>query len=368
VNYFAEQAIVFTFVVGVALMNLLGLDLVVRSQAVAFVVSLMPCLLFIFMGLPALRFEVILSLNGPPADWALLASWALWLYSGFASLGSMAGEIDRPRRTYPAVISLLLPLTLGLNLLSFGTAISLDPITTNYAAGYFSNLARKLSGDWLMALLVAGANISLLGLYHSQILTAERTLWMFAKEHGLRVMGEKTEHATKTAAVNVESDDIKDFCAGNTQVVSIGGWLLCAPSGGGVPRGIILMNAVCAGMLSRVDLGSLVMVEMMITSVSTILFLYAFIAMRTCYPDMPRPFRLPGGHLAGIAYTIPPFILCGITLGLNFMSVFNAIAFTCVIGIGLLGHALGKLVLLLGISKVQTEGTLTEECHATTGV
>ena len=49
----------------------------------------------------------------------LLLSWAVWLYSGFSSLGSMAGEVRTPQLTYPLAVALLLPLV---TLLSSGSA------------------------------------------------------------------------------------------------------------------------------------------------------------------------------------------------------------------------------------------------------
>jgi len=126
-GWLAEQGIVIGFILAVGAMNLCGLDVVAASQTVAFVVSLVPCLAFTAIGLPSLDLEVVLSMEGR-TDWALLLSWALWLYSGFSSLGSMAGEVARPQRTYPVVVALLLPLVTLLNLLPFVVALSLDPV------------------------------------------------------------------------------------------------------------------------------------------------------------------------------------------------------------------------------------------------
>jgi len=35
-----------------------------------------------------------------PTNYTFLISFVMWLYSGFFSLGSMAGEIDKPKKTY----------------------------------------------------------------------------------------------------------------------------------------------------------------------------------------------------------------------------------------------------------------------------
>ena len=172
---FAERGVCLGFVVVGCALNLGGLRCVTASQSVAMAVSLTPCLIFAAAGLPRIHVDA-LAVTAGESDWALLISWAVWLYSGFSSLGSMAGEVENPRRTYPLVVLLLLPLVACLNLIPFAIALSIDPDASHYRAGYFATLAGRLAGQWLEALFVAGANVSLLGLYHSQTIAAERSL------------------------------------------------------------------------------------------------------------------------------------------------------------------------------------------------
>ena len=54
--------------------------------------------------------------NGNGVDLALLLSWGLWLYSGFFSLGALAGEVKNPSRTFPLVIVIMMPLVATLNI------------------------------------------------------------------------------------------------------------------------------------------------------------------------------------------------------------------------------------------------------------
>jgi amino acid transporter len=155
-TWVSEHGVVLAFVLFVGGMNLCGLDMVAASQTVAFLVAVFPCLAFTALGLPRLRLPPLLSLAGP-VDGALLLSWSLWLYSGFASLGSVAGEVAQPRRTYPAVLGILLPLVTMLDLLFFMVAISLDPDAPHYTAGYFGVLAGQISGEWLQTAFTVGA-------------------------------------------------------------------------------------------------------------------------------------------------------------------------------------------------------------------
>lgn len=155
-SWMADHGVVLAFVLFVGGMNLLGLDAVAASQAVAFAVAIFPCLAFTALGLPHLRPAPLLSLSGP-TDGALLLSWSLWLYSGFSSLASLAGEVAQPRRTYPTVLAILLPLVTLMNLLFFTVAISLDPNPAHYTAGYFGVLAGQFAGEWLQTAFTIGA-------------------------------------------------------------------------------------------------------------------------------------------------------------------------------------------------------------------
>ena len=123
---------------GIALMGLAGIDWIGKLQAVVVTATLLPCVLFIVVGVPHMKPAAWVAVDGGPTDWGLLLSWTLWLYSGFSSLGCMAGEVERPRKTYLTVIGVLFPLVLALNLLPFLVSVSLDADRDHYHAGYFA--------------------------------------------------------------------------------------------------------------------------------------------------------------------------------------------------------------------------------------
>ena len=168
IGHAGETAVALGIVVLVAATNCAGLDWVTASQSVVFVLSLAPSLIFIALGLGSLEPGAITATSGD-TDWALLTSWAIWLYSGFTSLGTMAGEVDRPSCVYPCVVAILLPLITALNVLPFAIALSLDDDRSKYSSGFFGTLAGLLAGPWLQGLFVLGANLSQIGLYHSQV-------------------------------------------------------------------------------------------------------------------------------------------------------------------------------------------------------
>merc|ERR1712137_1178380 len=98
----------------------------------------------------------------------------------------------------------------------------------------------------------------------------------------------------------------------------------------------------------------------MMTCVSVILFLYAFVYLRIQNSDLPRPFRLPGGNIAAVTYAIPPFVVCVITLAFNFMSLFNAFAFICVLTMGLAGQLIYRIISFRDSATTGSKGTEAE--------
>ena len=91
---------------------------------------------------------------------------------GFFSLGTLAGELEQPRRTFIVSIAILFPTVLLLNTVPLAVALGLDDRPEHYSAGYFNVLAGRLAGSWLDWSFQLGANVCLVGLYNAAVLTA----------------------------------------------------------------------------------------------------------------------------------------------------------------------------------------------------
>ena len=107
--------------------NLGGMEWILRLEVAFAVVTVVPCLLYIGLGfgLGKADFGLVLgaaAAGAQPVDWAKLLSWVMWLYSGFDSFGSVAGEIEEPQRTIPLAVALLLPVVTAFNTLPFVVA------------------------------------------------------------------------------------------------------------------------------------------------------------------------------------------------------------------------------------------------------
>ena len=146
------------------------------------------------LGLPSTSVERCLVAEGE-VDWTLLLSWILWLYCGFFSLGTLAGELKEPRKTFTISIAILFPAVLLLNTLPLAVALGLDDRLDHYSAGYFNVLAGRLAGVWLDAGFQLGANVCLVGLYNAAVLTAERSLFFLVNTNFGDALEEPAAHA-----------------------------------------------------------------------------------------------------------------------------------------------------------------------------
>ena len=78
--------------------------------------------------------------DGCPTDAPALLAFVLWLYSGFFSLGSLAGDISDPRRTFLVVIAVLVPFTVLFNSAPLMVALSIDGRRCNGTIAYATKI------------------------------------------------------------------------------------------------------------------------------------------------------------------------------------------------------------------------------------
>lgn len=353
-----EVLLELAMVVFVSAVSMLGVQWIERSQAVMFAVTMLPCLLFIGFGLPHLQPSHLAVFEGD-VDWSLLLSWVLWLYSGVSSLGALAGEVAEPRTTYPRAIGVLLPLVITLNLAPFVVSLSLSPERSHYAHdGYFRTLAGEMAGPWLQDLYTAGAVVALFGLFHSQQVVADCTLFAFADRrargadagpnHDADADAAAAEAATAAAAPPPRNAPAfaptpapaGSLCTASAAHAALRRFFWDLPPSG-VPRCYVLANSAAVGALVRlVRYEALVELEMSMYCCSQLLFFYSWLALRLHKPYAPRPFRVPGGMRVALSLIVLPVAVTVLTLGANLASdSAGQLQFSGAIVFGLLVHA-----------------------------
>ena len=115
VRFGASGIVADIIVVGITLVKLGGTDYIVKVSFLLFLVSMAPATVFIVYGAkdlePARFVDVDIREEVGGVDAATLVTWTNWLFTGFISLGSLAGEAADPAKTYPTLVAALIPMT-----------------------------------------------------------------------------------------------------------------------------------------------------------------------------------------------------------------------------------------------------------------
>jgi len=227
----------------------------VGLQNFTFWACITPCLIYMTYGSTRLDWSILSSKDGE-VDWVLMGSLIIWMYSGFASLGVLAGEIKNPKRTFIYGLMILLPMVMVVNTLPLAVAISQDSDRSHYIFGYFSKLAGMLLGPWLKHAFTFGATISFLGIYNGQIVIANETLAFLIEQN------------------------MKDTCCGMAYKNAVWQWLLVRPIPNGTRRLYIIVNAMLTSILLRFGVKNLLKVEMVVYAMCETLFAVSFFVLQ----------------------------------------------------------------------------------------
>jgi len=108
----------------ITLINLAGVDWLMRFESFLGLMALLPCLVFLGFGFPIIRSAPLVEMHGRDINWSEMISKSLWLYGGFTNLGVLAGEAITPRRSYLTAVAVLVPLKILLRFIPFLIAYS----------------------------------------------------------------------------------------------------------------------------------------------------------------------------------------------------------------------------------------------------
>ena len=275
---FAERwAIGAALVAATTWLNIRGTRLVGASLLVFTVIVLAPFAAMIALGAPHVDTSAWLA-GGGKGDWALLLSVVLWNTSGWDNAGTMAGEVEKPSRNYPAAMAAAVVLVTVAYLLPVAVGVGVDSNWQAWEEGYFPKVAAAIGGPWLGAALAAAALVSAAGLLSALLCTSSRVPYAMAARGMLPRPLERLHprHATP--------------------------WIS------------IVVNAVGVALLIPFSFQDLVQVDMFLYALALILEFAALVWLRLKAPDMARPYRVPGGTAGAIALSVPPVVLCAVSI------------------------------------------------------
>jgi amino acid transporter len=221
----------------------------------------------------------------PPQEWDFVGAllFALWNYMGWDNATTIAGEVDRPQRTYPLAMTgavLLVTLTYVFPVLA-ASYTGMAP--EDWKPGAWVTVARNVGGAdrvWGVALAVAvgvGGMISAFGMFNSLVLSYARLPVVLAEDGYLPTIFIRRLRT-------------------------------------GAPWVAVLALSVAWTCASQLGLTRVLALDVILYGLSLLLEFAALVALRIREPHLVRPFRVPGGLVVAVLLGVFPAVLIGLAI------------------------------------------------------
>jgi len=191
----------------------------------------------------------------------------LWLYSGYEQCSTVAEEVEKPQRTYPLALAIVVPMSIAVYFLPTFASLAALGKWQDWHTRYFSDAARLIGGPWLGAWMTVAAMVTNISLLNATVLASTRMPFAMADDGYLprSLTGIHPRYGTP--------------------------WIS------------IIASAVVYGLLSVLTLTQLISVYSWLRIATTILTVLAAWQLRRKMPNMNRPFRIPWGR-KGVIYAV----------------------------------------------------------------
>ncbi len=295
-----------TVIVVCAVLNIAGVRVVSTTSLWLFVLLSAPFALL--TALAPFKYSALLHAVTTPATskvnlvGGLLI--AMWNYMGWDNASTIATEVEHPQRTYPRAMLLALAIVALSYILPVAAVWMTKLPASAWETGSWADIAGLLGGPLLRIALVVGGMISAFGMFNALVMSYSRVPLAMAQDGMLPPVFAKLHPRTRAPWVAI---------------------IVCA-----------LCWALCLGM----GFERLVTIDILLYGFSLGLEFVALIFLRIREPDLPRPFRVPGGMFGVVAIGIVPMLLIG----------FSAIQSEYEIVWGISSFALGMILIAAGIA------------------
>jgi amino acid transporter len=250
-------------------------------------------------------------------------SVGMWNYMGWDNASTVAGEVENPQRNYPRAMLISAALVAFVYLVPVAAAAKAGIDPSHWSTGAWAQVAGQLGGRWLELAVVAGGMICGLGMTNALLLSYTRVPYAMALD-GLLPRALTRLHP-KTGAPWVAI------------VVCAIAWCLCLPLG----------------------FEKLVLIDIMLYGGALLLEFVALVVLRVREPQLPRPFRTPGGTVGAALLGIGPTALIALAVVRSYGETagpVNALGFG--VGIGVAG--VGAYFLARRTKRSPNQGQSTE--------
>ncbi len=266
----------------IAWLNILGIDMVGKAATALELFVFLPVIVMVVMGLAKWQHNPFVPLVPPHQPFAKVfgvgLALGLWLYAGYEQVSSVAEEVENPQRNYPLALAVVVPLSIVTYFLPTFAALAALGNWQQWTTGYFPAAAVLIGGAWLGSWMTLAATLCDLALLNSTVLTGTRMPFAMAEDGYLPhfLARKHTKYGTPAIAITV--------------------------------------SAVIYAALAFHTLGQLISIYLWLRCATTILTLLSAWGMRRKYPDLARPFRIPGGTFGLWAAILVPAAMTYVAL------------------------------------------------------
>ncbi len=202
----------------------------------------------------------------------------MWNYMGWDNASTIATEVERPQRTYPRAMLVAVCIVAVSYVLPFAALWATGLKSTAWETGAWADIAGLVGGPILRVGVVLGGIISAFGMFNALVMSYSRLPLAMAQDGMLPAFFGKLQRKSRAPWVAIIALAI--------------GWAMCLGLG----------------------FARLVTLDILLYGASLLLEFMALAVLRFREPDLPRPFRVPGGLFGAIAIGIPPMLLLGFSV------------------------------------------------------
>jgi amino acid transporter len=198
---------------------------------------------------------------------------AMWNYMGWDNSSTLAGEVERPERTYPLAMMSAMGLVALTYVLPVLAVRHIGIAASAWTTGSWASVGRVVAGPWLEIAIIVGGMLSALGMLNALIMSYTRIPPALAEDGYLPAILARRDPRT------------------------------------GAPTVSILVCAVGWGLALNLGFQRLIELDLFLYGLSLILEFVAFFVLRLREPDLPRPYRVPGGIVGAALLGVVPTLL-----------------------------------------------------------
>ncbi|MEY2668525.1 MAG: hypothetical protein RJA59_1163 [Pseudomonadota bacterium] len=227
-------------------------------------------------GLEAARAAFAAAPRSDDAAWVAGLVLAMWNYTGFDNAGTFAAEVRDPQRNYPRAMLLSIALITGVYVAAVLGASTSGMPPEAWVEGSWVDVGRRLGGEGLALAVALGATLCAGGMFLAALLSWSRL----------------------------------------AEAMALDGWLPASlarrDARNGTPTAAVVLGGALSALFLGLGLKRLVEIYVLLYGAALLLEFAALVALRLREPELPRPFRVPGGALGCALLAVPPALLLAV--------------------------------------------------------